>query len=56
MPQALYSKWRPRQWDSVIGQDHIIQTLRNAVSSERVVHAYIFSGPRGTGKTTPARL
>jgi len=56
MPQALYSKWRPRQWDSVIGQDHIIQTLRNAVSSERVVHAYLFSGPRGTGKTTTARL
>ena len=56
MPQALYSKWRPRQWDSVVGQDHIIQTLRNAVSSDRVVHAYLFSGPRGTGKTTTARL
>ena len=56
MPRALYSKWRPRQWDSVIGQDHIIQTLRNAVSSDRVVHAYLFSGPRGTGKTTTARL
>jgi len=56
MPQALYSKWRPRQWESVIGQDHIIQTLRNAVSNDRVVHAYLFSGPRGTGKTTTARL
>jgi DNA polymerase-3 subunit gamma/tau len=56
MPQALYSKWRPRQWESVIGQDHIIQTLRNAVSSDRTVHAYLFSGPRGTGKTTTARL
>ena len=56
MPQALYSKWRPRDWESVTGQDHIIQTLRNAVSSDRVVHAYLFSGPRGTGKTTTARL
>ena len=56
MPQALYSKWRPKKWDSVIGQDHIIQTLRNAVSSDHVVHAYLFSGPRGTGKTTTARL
>lgn len=56
MPQALYSKWRPRRWESVTGQDHIIQTLRNAVSSDRTVHAYLFSGPRGTGKTTTARL
>ena len=56
MPQALYSKWRPHKWDSVIGQDHIIQTLRNAVSSDHIVHAYLFSGPRGTGKTTTARL
>jgi DNA polymerase-3 subunit gamma/tau len=56
MPQALYSKWRPRRWESVIGQDHIIQTLRNAVTSNRIVHAYLFAGPRGTGKTTTARL
>jgi DNA polymerase-3 subunit gamma/tau len=56
MPQALYSKWRPRRWESVIGQDHIIQTLRNAVASDRIVHAYLFAGPRGTGKTTTARL
>jgi len=56
MPQALYSKWRPQRWDTVIGQDHVIHTLRNAVSSDRVVHAYLFSGPRGTGKTTTARL
>jgi DNA polymerase-3 subunit gamma/tau len=40
----------------VIGQEHIVQTLRNAISSERVGHAYLFSGPRGTGKTTTARL
>lgn len=56
MPQALYRKYRPRRWDSVIGQDHVIQTLRNAVASERVGHAYLFAGPRGTGKTTTARL
>jgi DNA polymerase-3 subunit gamma/tau len=56
MSQALYRKWRPRQWEGVIGQEHVIQTLRNAVSGERVAHAYLFSGPRGTGKTTTARL
>jgi DNA polymerase-3 subunit gamma/tau len=56
MSQALYRKWRPRQWDEVIGQEHVIQTLRNAVAGEHVAHAYLFSGPRGTGKTTTARL
>ncbi len=56
MPQALYSKWRPRRWDEVIGQDHIVLTLRNAVTSDHIVHAYLFAGPRGTGKTTTARL
>ena len=56
MSQALYRKWRPRLWDQVIGQDHITQTLRNAVRSDRVGHAYLFAGPRGTGKTTTARL
>ena len=56
MSQALYRKWRPAQWDKVIGQEHIVQTLRNAVAAERVAHAYLFAGPRGTGKTTTARL
>ncbi len=56
MTQALYRKWRPRKWDEVVGQQHIVQTLRNAVTGERVAHAYLFSGPRGTGKTTLARL
>ena len=56
MSQALYRKWRPRQWGEVIGQEHVIQTLRNAVAGDRVAHAYLFSGPRGTGKTTTARL
>jgi DNA polymerase-3 subunit gamma/tau len=56
MPQALYRKWRPRRWEAVVGQDHVVQTLRNAVTGDRVAHAYLFAGPRGTGKTTTARL
>jgi DNA polymerase-3 subunit gamma/tau len=56
MSQAFYRKWRPHLWDQVIGQEHVIQTLRNAVRSGRVGHAYLFAGPRGTGKTTTARL
>jgi len=56
MSQALYRKWRPRQWEQVIGQEHIVNTLKNAIRSNRVGHAYLFSGPRGTGKTTTARL
>ena len=56
MTQALYRKWRPQTWAEVVGQEHIVQTLRNAISNDRVGHAYLFSGPRGTGKTTTARL
>jgi DNA polymerase-3 subunit gamma/tau len=56
MSQALYRKWRPHRWEDVIGQEHVIQTLRNAVAAGRVVHACLFAGPRGTGKTTTARL
>ncbi len=56
MAQALYRKWRPKLWDEVIGQEHIVQTLRNAIQAGRVGHAYLFAGPRGTGKTTTARL
>jgi len=56
MSQALYRKWRPQDWDDVIGQDHVIQTLRNTVQSGRTAHAFLFSGPRGTGKTSTARL
>ncbi|GAB4502991.1 MAG: hypothetical protein Fur0035_25560 [Anaerolineales bacterium] len=56
MTQALYRKWRPLGWDEVVSQEHVIQTLKNAVTGERVAHAYLFSGPRGTGKTTAARL
>ncbi len=56
MKKALYREWRPSRWEQVIGQDHIIHTLQNAVRSGRVAHAYLFAGPRGTGKTTTARL
>lgn len=54
--QALYLKWRPRTFEDVIGQDHITRTLRNALRQGRIRHAYLFSGPRGTGKTSTARL
>lgn len=53
---AFYRKWRPRTFDEVVGQEHVTQTLRNAVRSSRIVHAYLFSGPRGTGKTSTARI
>ncbi|HOR77465.1 MAG TPA: DNA polymerase III subunit gamma/tau [Anaerolineaceae bacterium] len=56
MSQALYRIWRPASWEEVVGQDHIIQTLKNAVAADKVSQAYLFAGPRGTGKTTTARL
>jgi len=56
MTQAFYRKWRPKNWDDVVGQSHIIETLQNAVRSSRIGHAYLFAGPRGTGKTSTARL
>ncbi len=52
----LYGKWRPQGFDEVVGQDHIVRTLRNALITGQVAHAYLFSGPRGTGKTTTARI
>ncbi len=54
--QALYLKWRPLSFDDVVGQGHITRTLRNSLKRGRIRHAYLFSGPRGTGKTTTARL
>ncbi len=54
--QALYRKWRSRTFEEVIGQGHVTQTLQNALANDRVAHAYLFAGPRGTGKTTTARL
>ena len=56
MTEVLYRKWRPRQLKEVVGQEPIIQTLRNAVSLDRVAHAFLFCGPRGTGKTSTARI
>src|SRR4029078_10550933 len=50
MSQALYRKWRSQTFDEVVGQEHVMQTLRNALRDNRVAHAYLFCGPRGTGK------
>ena len=54
--QVTARKWRPRQFDEVVGQEHITATLKNAVHSERVAQCYLFCGPRGVGKTTTARI
>jgi len=56
MSQALYRKYRPQGWAEVVGQEHVLRTLQNAIAADRVAHAYLFAGPRGTGKTTLARL
>ena len=56
MYQVLARKWRPQVFDAVVGQDAVTRTLRNALASGRVAHAYLFTGPRGVGKTTTARL
>src|SRR5258708_4292183 len=56
MSQELYRKYRPKGWSEVVGQEHVVQTLKNAIAADRVGHAYLFAGPRGTGKTTLARL
>jgi DNA polymerase III, gamma/tau subunits len=54
--QALYRVWRPQTFSDVIGQGVITQTLKNAVASNMTSHAYLFSGPRGTGKTSCAKI
>lgn len=56
VPQALYLKYRPRTFDEIEGQEHIRTTLKNAITLGRIAHAYLFAGPRGTGKTTTARV
>jgi DNA polymerase-3 subunit gamma/tau len=53
---VLARKWRPQVFEDVIGQDHVVRTLKNAITGNRIAHAYIFSGPRGVGKTTIARI
>ncbi len=54
--QVFARKYRPRTFNDVLGQDHVIQTLRNAIEQNRLAHAYLFVGPRGTGKTSTARI
>ncbi|MFZ3591683.1 DNA polymerase III subunit gamma/tau [Bacillus sp. DJP31] len=54
--QALYRVWRPQSFQDVVGQEHITKTLQNALLQEKISHAYLFSGPRGTGKTSAAKI
>ena len=54
--RVLARKWRPQTFENVVGQDHVVKTLKNAIRLGRVAHAYLFSGPRGTGKTSVARV
>ena len=54
--QVIARRWRPRQFDELVGQEHIVRTLSNAIETQRIAHAYLFVGPRGTGKTSTARL
>ena len=54
--QVIARRWRPQQFSELVGQDHIVRTLGNAIEMNRIAHAYLFVGPRGTGKTTSARL
>ena len=54
--EVLARKWRPQQFSDVLGQEHVSRTLTNAIESDRVAHAYLFVGPRGTGKTSTARI
>ena len=54
--QVIARRWRPRRFDELVGQEHIVRTLRNALETKRMAHAYLFVGPRGTGKTTTARI
>ena len=54
--QVFARKYRPQTFDDVVGQDHITRTLRNAIAQNRLAHAYLFVGPRGTGKTSTARI
>lgn len=54
--QVIARRWRPKQFSELVGQDHVVRTLGNAIEMGRIAHAYLFVGPRGTGKTTSARL
>ena len=54
--QVIARKWRPQTFNDVVGQDHVVRTLKNAITRNRIAHAYLFVGPRGTGKTSTARI
>lgn len=54
--QALYRRWRPRKFSDFVGQSHVVTTLSNAIETGRIAHAYLFTGPRGTGKTSTAKI
>ena len=54
--KALYRTYRPQTFEEVAGQQHIVKTLKNALATNKIAHAYLFCGPRGTGKTTMAKL
>ena len=53
---VLYRKYRPQTFGEVVGQEHVVQTLTNSIKGNNISHAYLFSGPRGSGKTTIARF
>lgn len=54
--RALYRQWRPQTFDDMVGQEHVVRVLQNSIRDDRIAHAYLFSGPRGTGKTSAAKL
>jgi DNA polymerase III subunit gamma/tau len=54
--KAFYREWRPQSFAEVVGQEHIVRTLQNALKAGQIGHAYLFSGPRGTGKTSVAKI
>jgi len=56
MSESIYRKYRPKNFSKIIGQEHIVRTLTNAIKNDRIGHAYLFTGPRGTGKTSIARI
>ena len=53
---ALYRQWRPKDFDGLVGQEHVSTTLKNAIAARKIAHAYLFAGPRGTGKTSTAKI
>jgi len=56
MSEVLYRKYRPQKFEDIVGEGHVVKVLRASVERERISHAYLFSGPRGTGKTSAARI